>query len=154
MISRRAASLFWLAALAPPAAADDGETKAVLHVYISGRLPGFPAAEAVKFVAAQMMKPYVGRWSFAPGRSNPKTELDRVEWRFEEEGVASGLHILSAQLRLFLGGHYQALVFDQASIAGGPKDAALAHFLVQMTEDLLGLNGAYHAIDRRWKALR
>jgi hypothetical protein len=152
LLSRRAANglLLWLVTL--PAAAEDGEAKARLGVYVSGTLPNFTGAEAVKFVAFQMTKPYVGRWSFAPGKGNPKSAPDRVEWHFEEQGPAEiGLHVLSAELRLFLGGHYQTLVFNQATIGSDPDNTALAAFLVQMTQGLLGLNGAYHIIDRRWK---
>ena len=111
-----------------------------------------------------MSQPDVGRWRFAPGAGRPSP--NRVEWHFEQETQSrnadpefapapgedrpAGNHLLGAELRLFIGGKYMTMVFNQAAVTSGAKDEALAAFIVKMTQNLLGLNGAYHSIDRRW----
>ena len=153
-----------LAAPARAVAADD-ETRLTMSVHVSGALPGFSKAETTKYLAARMSEPYVGRWRFAPGSGRPAASPNRVEWRFEpvaptarpdpefapEPGAdrPAGNHLLGAQLRLFIGGKYITSVFNQAAIKGGAKDEKLSAFIVQMTQDLLGLTGAYRSIERR-----
>lgn len=145
------------------------ERKALLAVFVSGPLPGFAGGAAVKYVAARMSEPDVGRWAFAPGRGKPAAMPGRVEWRFEDvkrskadpefapdpdAPPAMGPRMISAELKLFLNSRYMTAIFDQAAVTGGDKDPVLAAFIVKMTDNLLGLRGAYRAIDRRWAPLR
>ena len=151
------------------AAQSDDEVKLLMSVYVSGPLPGFRKMEAAKYIASRMSQPYVGNWSFAPGSGHPAASPNRVEWRFEQEAVAkntdpefapepsegkpAGSHLISAELRLFIGNKYQTMIFNQSAVTGGPKDEVMAAFIVKMTQNLLGLTGAYHSIDRHWRPL-
>ncbi len=54
---------------------------------------------------------------------------------------------ITIEARLYLNGAYQALVEKQAVIQGGPDDADLAATVASVTQNLLGPQGAYRAVE-------
>jgi hypothetical protein len=54
---------------------------------------------------------------------------------------------VTIEARLFLNGQYQTLVEKQAVLQGGPGDPDLAAAVASATQDLLGPQGAFRAID-------
>jgi hypothetical protein len=134
-----------------------------LYIQADGVLPGFRMADAPRYLADQMADAGVVGWAFVPEHAPPQG--DRIDWRFDLNPYASGgvrqffpipgeqklfgaRHLITAEVRLYIGGEYQTLVFGQTTIqGGGAQDKALAAFVVQMTQNMLGDLGAYRAID-------
>ena len=56
-------------------------------------------------------------------------------------------YLVSVEVRLYLDGQYQTQTFGQVATQGGDRDPELANFVMQQTENLLGLNSAYRSID-------
>jgi len=54
---------------------------------------------------------------------------------------------ITIEARLYLNGEYQTLVKQQAAAQGGPGDPALATAVASVTQNLLGPQGAFRAID-------
>jgi hypothetical protein len=159
MTGRILALLF--AAWTVTAAAAHAQTSVALSVTTDGPLPGFGDASASPWLAVEMDQAGVSGWDFSPATGAPP---DRVEWHFAPIAYAGGnvrqffpmpqvqrmfgnLHMVSAEVRLYLGDQYQTLMFGQAVIQGGAQDKALAAFVVRMTQQLLGEHGAYRSID-------
>jgi hypothetical protein len=135
-----------------------------LSVEASGALPGFRIADASSYLAAEMAKAHLDGWDFVPSAPAAAPAADRVEWRFRLNPYAGGsvrqiipipalsrvfgIHrLLTAELRLYLGGDYQTMSFGEATIQGGADDKELAAFITKLTENLLGAHGAYRSID-------
>jgi hypothetical protein len=135
-----------------------------LSLTASGSLPGFRAEDAARYLADEMNAARADGWRFVVPPSAAQPPRDRIEWDFELDPYAGGgvrqffpmaqvqqmfgaKHRISAQLRLYLDGQYQTLIFGQATIQGGAQDKDLAAFVIQMTDNLLGARGAYRAID-------
>ncbi len=134
----------------------------MLDVVVIGELPGFRAEDAPHYLADQMNLAGVPDFTFTS--SQDANGWDRVEWHIEPDAFAGGgirqfipipsqqrlfgnRHMVSVEVRLYLGGDYQTLTFNQAIIQGGPKDLGLAAAIDNITQNLLGKSGAYRAID-------
>jgi hypothetical protein len=107
----------------------------------------------------------LAEWRFEPAAAARGPALDRVEWSFKLNPYAGGEqrrfvrpHMdqrtfgahrpVTIEARLYLNGEYQTVVEQQATIEGGPDDPDLAAAVAEVTRNLLGRQGAYHAIDR------
>jgi len=134
-----------------------------LQVETSDTLPGFHIGDMPRYLALHMTKAGLVDWRFEPSAENGSA-ADRVEWRFKLNPYAGGEvrtfvrpHMaervfaahrpVTIEARLYLNGHYQTLVERQASIQGGPNDPDLAAAVASVTQDLLGPQGAFRAID-------
>ena len=128
-------------------------------------LPGLHHSALSRFIASHMAEARLANWRFEPSTGDGLA-ADRVEWSFTLHPYAGGevrrfAHSLSGQprpgtrrpvtieARLYLHGEYQMLVEEQATIQGGPDDPDLAEAVVKATQNLLGPQGAYRAIDTR-----
>lgn len=141
------------------------EEPVTVAVQAAGNLPGFRDEDVAPFLAAQMAAAGIPSWHFVapnPGAVPP----DRIEWKFEllpyaggevrrffpmpERQGASGAHLqgmhrlISAQVRLFLGGQYQTATLGEQAIQGGAGDPDLTAFVIQITRNL---ENGYRAID-------
>ena len=102
-------------------------------------------------------------WRFEPAADHSSAP-DRIEWSFKLSPYAGGEvrsftrpHLadrtfgahrpITIEARLYLNGEYQALVEKQAVIQGGPDDTDLAAAVASVTQNLLGPQGAYRAVD-------
>jgi hypothetical protein len=136
---------------------------AMLVVEVTGELPGFKNADLPRFVARQMAAAGVGEWRFRPRPLAAMEVTDWVQWRFRRNAYAGGdlrrvipipsvsrtfgaHYLVTAELRLFLGGQYETMTFGQATVQGGDQDPDLAEFLAKVTQALLGPAGAYRAL--------
>lgn len=120
-------------------------------VEAGGELPGFEIADARPWLAEQMNHAGLADWQFA-ARDEGQAAPDRIEWRFELLPYAGGgvrqffpqpgaaalkaRHMVSAEVRLYLGGQYQTMILGQEAVAGGAGDAALADFIARTTKTL------------------
>jgi hypothetical protein len=136
----------------------------LLQVVSYHGLPGLHHSALSRFLAAQMDQAGLAQWRFAPASAGAAIARDRVEWSFKlnpfaggevrslarAAGEATGFpdrRPVTIEARLYLNGEYQTLVETQAKVRGGPDDPDLAAIVVAATRNLLGPNGAYHAID-------
>jgi hypothetical protein len=152
-----------LATALGPFASASGATPVTLQVGSPQGLPGLHHSALSRFIAAHMADAGLANWRFeaAPGAG---IAADRVEWSIKLNPYAGGevrsfVHSLShedwfgtgrpatIEARLYLGGEYQTLVEEQATVRGGPDDPDLASAVVSATRNLLGPSGAYRAID-------
>jgi len=96
-------------------------------------------------------------WRFEPVADNA-SRPNRVVWSFKLNPYAGGevkrftrtpggRRPVTLEVRLYLNGEYQTLVEGQAVIVGGPNDPDLATAVTNLAERLLGLSGAYRAIE-------
>jgi hypothetical protein len=116
-----------------------------------------------RFLAAHMAETGIADWRFAPATCDA-VAADRVEWSFKLNPYAGGEvrsfvrpHMadrtfaahrpITIEARLYLNGEYQTLVKKQAVIQGGPDDPDLAAEVASVTQNLLGPQGAFRAID-------
>lgn len=146
-----------------PAQAQTMPGDIILHVGTGDDLPGFRQSDEAQYLADQMQASGVKGWRFvaeAPSRLSGA----RIEWHFTADPYAGGevrqffpiagvrkmfgaRHLITAEVRLYLDGQYQTLMYGQANVAGGAKDPDLAAFVTRMTQGLLGETGAYRSID-------
>jgi hypothetical protein len=164
---RRVGLVAWWAlaiAFAPfisaPAAAQMTLAVAAFH-----GLPGLHHSALSRFIAAHMAEAGLANWRFEPSTGDGLA-ADRVEWSFTLHPYAGGevrsftrslrgqprpgtRRPVTIEARLYLHGEYQMLVEEQATIQGGPDDPDLAEAVVKATQNLLGPQGAYRAIDTR-----
>jgi hypothetical protein len=63
------------------------------------------------------------------------------------ERIFAAHRSITIEARLYLNGEYQTLVKKQAVIQGGPDDPDLAAEVISVTQNLLGPQGAFRAID-------
>jgi hypothetical protein len=134
-----------------------------LKVTAVDTLPGFHLGDLPRYLALHMADAHLADWRFepAPDRSSAP---NRIEWSFKLSPYAGGEvrsftrpHLadrtfgvhrpITIEARLYLNGEYQTLVEKQAVIQGGPDDADLAEAVASVTQDLLGPQGAYRAVD-------
>jgi hypothetical protein len=151
------AAAFW--AFAPAIAAGP----LTLQVEATDTLPGFHRGALPRYLAAHMAEARLVDWRFEPA-ADGGAALDRVEWRFKLNPYAGGevrtlvrphmaertfaaYRSVTIEARLYLHGEYQTLVEKQAVIEGGPNDPNLATAVVDVTQTLLGPQGAFRATD-------
>jgi hypothetical protein len=138
-------------------------TPLTLQVEASDTLPGFHLGDLPRYLALHMAEARLADWRFEPttGRGSAP---DRIEWSFKLNAYAGGQvrnfirpHMaertfaahrpITIEARLFLNGEYQTLVEKQAVVQGGPDDPDLAAAVASVTQNLLGPQGAFRAID-------
>jgi hypothetical protein len=138
----------------------------ILTVISTGTVPGFASADVPSYLSAQMSDAPIADWQFEPVTADFAPPADRVEWSFRldpataQESSAPSLgkrrfvarQLVTVEVRLYLGGQFQTVTFAQTEIHGGPQDEAFAAFVQQLSERLLGAQGAYRAIQRRPRA--
>ena len=151
------AAAFW--AFAPAIAAGP----LTLQVEATDTLPGFHRGALPRYLVAHMAEARLVDWRFEPSPENGSAP-DRVEWRFKLNPYAGGevrtlvrphmaertfaaYRSVTIEARLYLHGEYQTLVEKQAVIEGGPNDPNLATAVVDVTQTLLGPQGAFRATD-------
>jgi len=152
-----------LAAALGPFASASAATPVTLQVGSSQGLPGLHHSALSRFIAAHMTEAGLVDWRFEPARGSG-VAADRVEWSIklnpyagggvrsfahslgQEEGFGAG-RPATIEARLYLGGEYQTLVEEQATVRGGADDPDLASAVLSATRNLLGPSGAYRAID-------
>ena len=134
-----------------------------LQVAVSDTLPGFHIGDLPRYLAQHMAEARLADWSFEPA-ADKGSAPNRVEWTFKMNPYAGGEvrnftrpHMaertfgasrpVTIEARLFLNGQYQTLVEKQAVVQGGPGDTDLAAAVARVTQDLLGPQGAFRAID-------
>jgi hypothetical protein len=134
-----------------------------LNVQAVDTLPGFHLADLPRYLALHMADAHLADWRFEPAAGSASAP-DRIEWSFKWSPYAGGevrsfarphmadrifgVHRpVTIEARLYLNGEYQTLVEKQAVIEGGPDDPDLAAAVVSVTQNLLGAQGAYRAID-------
>jgi hypothetical protein len=156
---RRAALATSVLLFAPAVAA----APLTLQVEVSDTLPGFHIGDLPRYLALHMAEARLSDWRFEPG-ADKGSAPDRVEWTFKLNPYAGGevrnftrphmaertfgaYRPVTIEARLFLNGQYQTLVEKQAVLQGGPGDPDLAAAVASATQDLLGPQGAFRAID-------
>jgi hypothetical protein len=134
-----------------------------LKVEATHGLPGLHHSALSRFLATHMAEVGLADWRFVPAAGDASAP-DRVEWTIRLNPYAGGevrnfvrtlfyeqrlgVHRpVTIEARLYLNEQYQALVQKQAVIQGGPDDPDLVRAVASVTENLLGLSGAYRAID-------
>jgi hypothetical protein len=134
-----------------------------LQVEVSDTLPGFHIGDLPRYLALRMAEASLADWRFEPA-ADKGSAPDRVEWTFKMNPYAGGEvrnlmrpHMaertfsahrpVTIEARLFLNGQYQTLVEKQAVIQGGPDDSDLAAVVASVTQNLLGPQGAFRAVD-------
>jgi hypothetical protein len=134
-----------------------------LRIKASDTLPGFHSSQLPRYLALHMADARLTDWRFEPAAAKGAAP-DRVEWSFRLNPYAGGEvrrfarpHMaerifaahrsITIEARLYLNGEYQTLVKKQAVILGGPDDPDLAAEVISVTQNLLGPQGAFRAID-------
>ena len=134
-----------------------------LQVEVSDTLPGFHIGNLPSYLALHMAGARLADWRFEPA-ADKGSAPDRVEWSFKLNPYAGGEvrnflrpHMaertfsarrpVTIEARLFLNGQYQTLAEKQAVVQGGPDDPDLAAAVASVTQNLLGPQGAFRAID-------
>lgn len=152
-----------LAATLSPFAPAVAEAPLTLQVEVSDTLPGFHIGDLPRYLALHMTEARLADWRFVPAAAKGSAP-DRVEWSFKLNPYAGGEvrnfirpHMaertfsahrpVTIEARLFLNGKYQTLVEKQAIFQGGPNDPDLAAAVASVTQNLLGPQGAFRAID-------
>jgi hypothetical protein len=133
-----------------------------LQVDATDTLPGFHRDTLPRYLALHMAEARLADWRFEPAENG--SAPDRVEWSFKLNPYAGGevrtfvrphmaertfgaYRSVTIEAKLYLNGEYQTLVEKQAVIEGGPNDPNLAAAVVDVTQNLLGPQGAFHAFD-------
>jgi len=129
----------------------------ILEVEAANAPPGFNKADLPRYLALHMTEARLTEWRFEPVADNA-SRPNRVVWSFKLNPYAGGevkrftrtpggRRPVTLEVRLYLNGEYQTLVEGQAVIVGGPNDPDLAAAVTNLAERLLGLSGAYRAIE-------
>jgi len=135
----------------------------ILQVVTSDTLPGFHVGDLPRYLALHMAEARLADWRFEPA-ADKGSAPDRVEWKFKLNPYAGGEvrnfirpHMaeriftahrpITIEARLYLNGQYQTLVEKQVIVQGGPDDPDLAAAVAAVTQNLLGPQGAFRAID-------
>jgi hypothetical protein len=141
----------------------DAAAPLTLQVATSDALPGFHLGDLPRYLALHMAEARLADWRFEPAADSGSAP-DRVEWTFKLNPYAGGEvrsfarpHMaerifaarrpITIEARLYLNGQLQTLVEKQAIIQGGPDDLDLAAAVAGVTQNLLGPQGAFRAID-------
>jgi hypothetical protein len=134
-----------------------------VQVEATDTLPGFHRGALPRYLAAHMAEARLVDWRFEPA-ADEGSAPDRVEWSFKLNPYAGGevrtlvrphmaertfaaYRSVTIEARLYLHGEYQTLVEKQAVIEGGPNDPNLATAVIDVTQTLLGPQGAFRATD-------
>jgi hypothetical protein len=134
-----------------------------LQVEASDTLPGFHLGDLSRYLALHMAEARLADWRFEPAAGKDSAP-DRVEWKFKlnpyaggevrnfirphmDERIFSAHRPVTIEARLYLNGEYQTLVEKQVIIQGGADDPDLAAAVSAVTQNLLGPQGAFRAID-------
>jgi len=137
------------------AMAASGDPFTVVIVETTGELPGFKNSDLPAYVAQQMSAADLDGWRFRRRPVAAMELIDWVEWRFRWNPYAGGdvrriipipsiartfgaRYLISAELRLYLGGDYETMTFGQATVQGGPNDSELAAFIAKLSQSLFG----------------
>jgi hypothetical protein len=151
-----------LAATLVPFAPAIAAAPLTLQVEAVDTLPGFHRSTLPRYLALHMAEARLADWRFEPAAENGSA--DRVEWSFKLNPYAGGevrtfvrphmaertfgaYRSVTIEAKLYLHGEYQTLVEKQAVIEGGPNDPNLSAAVVDVTQNLLGPQGAFHAFD-------
>src|SRR5438105_2935251 len=135
----------------------------ILQVGTTDTLPGFHLSQLPRYLVLHMAEARLADWHFEPA-ADKGSAPDRVEWSFKLNPYAGGeVHTfvrphmaertfaahraITIEARLYLNGEYQTLVKQQAVVQGGPGDPDLAAAVAGVTQNLLGPQGAFRAID-------
>ena len=152
-----------LAAILPPFVPAAAAPPQTLRVEVSDTLPGFNVSDLPRYLALHMAEARLADWRFEPA-ADSGAAADRVEWTFKMNPYAGGEvrnfmrpHMaertfsshrpVTIEARLFLNGQYQTLVEKQVVLQGGPGDPDLAAAVASVTQNLLGPQGAFRAVD-------
>jgi len=144
------------------------EAPITLKVEAFQGLPGLHHSALSRFLAAHMADAGAAGWRFVPAEGDIAAP-NRVEWTFRLNPYAGGEvrqfvrepaaeqgfgahRPVTIEVRLYLNGEYQTLVERQAMVQGGQNDLEFAAAVASATESLLGLSGAYRAIDMGQRA--
>jgi hypothetical protein len=144
-------------------ASADAAAPLTLQVETSDTLPGFHIGDLPRYLARQMTEAQLRDWRFEPSVDKGLAP-DRVEWRFKLNPYAGGdvrtfvrphmaertfaaYRPVTIEAKLYLNGEYQTLVEKQAVIQGGADDPDLAAAVANVTQNLLGSQGAFRATD-------
>ena len=160
---------WWALAMAlGPFASTFAATPVTLQVEVSQGFPGLNRSALSRFIAVHMAEAGLADWRFKPAPRN-RVAADRVEWIIKLNPYAGGGvrnftpslshedwcgRSVTIEARLYLGGEYQMVVEEQATIRGGPDHLVLASTVVSVTRSLLGPTGAYRAIGMGQRAPR
>jgi hypothetical protein len=162
-LHRAALAQLALAAILPPFVPAVAAPPLTLQVEVSDTLPGFHIRDLPRYLALHMAEARLADWRFEPAAGEGSAP-DRVEWIFKlnphaggevrnfmrphmAERIFSAHRPVTIEARLFLHGQYQTLVEKQAIVQGGPDDPDLAAAVASVTQNLLGPQGAFRAID-------
>lgn len=125
-----------------------------VFVATKGSLPGFSDRDLPDYFAAQMNGVASNGWHFAPLQAGLPPSPERVEISFQTNPYAAGAvktygisratmerllnvhHLVTIEARLFLGGQYQTLFFEEVTVSGGPHDAELENAIAKLTRAL------------------
>jgi hypothetical protein len=126
-----------------------------VFVATKGSLPGFNDTDNLPgYFAAAMNAVASTGWHFAPLPAGLGQSPERVELSFRTNPYAAGTvrtygvsratmdrllnvhHSITIEARLFLGGQYQTLFFEQVTVSGGPHDADLEEAVKKLTRAL------------------
>jgi hypothetical protein len=141
----------------------DAGAPVTLQVETTDTMPGFHLGALPRYLALHMAEARLADWHFEP-MADKGSAPDRVEWSFKLNPYAGGEvrsfirpHMaertfaahrpITIEARLYLNGEYQTLVKQQVVVQGGPDDPDLAAAVASVTQNLLGPQGAFRAID-------
>jgi len=132
---------WWALAMAlGPFASASAATRVTLQVEVSQGFPGLNRSALSRFIAVHMAEARLANWRFEPAPGNG-VAADRVEWMIKLNPYAGGGvrnftpslshedwfgRSVTIEARLYLGGEYQTVVEEQATIRGGPDHLVLA----------------------------
>ena len=123
-----------------PFASASAATRVTLQVEVSQGFPGLNRSALSRFIAVHMAEAGLANWRFEPAPGNG-VAADRVEWMIKLNPYAGGGvrnftpslshedwfgRLVTIEARLYLGGEYQTVVEEQATIRGGPDHLVLA----------------------------
>jgi hypothetical protein len=138
------------------ASAAEPHARGQVEVFVAtkGSLPGFNDTDLPGYFAAAMNAVASTGWHFAPVAAGLGQPPERVELSFRTNPYAAGTvrtygisratmdrllnvhHSITIEARLFLGGQYQTLVFEQVTVSGGSHDVDLEEAVTKLTRAL------------------
>jgi len=136
----------------------DAAPPRLLWVYAEGSLPGIGAAKLPSALTDAMRALGLTDWRFVAGTPGAAMAPDRVVWRVRDLPYAGSsllrigrlvsrqedrfghYRYVSVELKLYLGGAYQATSFATGEIQGGPDDPKLAALVRELAIPLLGID--------------
>lgn len=152
-----------LLAEAAPAGVRPTSGPLVLSVRANGSLPGFTDSELSTYLVRVMAGVDHITWRFVPSPATEPPPPNRIDFSFKTNAYAAGTvraygfsratmerllgvrHSVTIEARLFLGGDYQTLDFEQVTLTGGQRDQELVAAVAKLTR----LLKAYTDLDTR-----